>query len=150
MKTIMKRNEGNLGLFPELPMLFDDPYLNKWLQLEPGHNRSRIPAVNIEETDENYEITVEAPGMSKNDFKVELDDNRLVISGEKKQEKEDTNINFLRREFSRESFVRSFVLGEKQVVGEKINAKYTDGILHITVPKSEEFRKKAARTIPIN
>jgi HSP20 family protein len=150
MTALVKRNNG-LSLLPELPSLFNDPFLRDWLPWNGGQEeRGTLPAVNIRETDEVFELSVAAPGMKKEDFKVELDNNRLVISGETKQKNEQTHDNYLRKEYSYQSFVRSFALAEKQVSGEKIQAKYADGILHITIPKSAEAKTKPAKVIPIS
>ena len=72
--------------------------------------RNRMPAVNIREKDNNYEIDIAAPGMKKEEFKVEMDNNILTISAEHKQEKKEEKENFTRREFSYETFSRSFEL----------------------------------------
>jgi HSP20 family protein len=151
MKTLARRNSG-LSLLPELPSLFNDPFFQ---DLFPWSNRSvgdtgTVPAINVQETENAYEISVAAPGMNKNDFKVELDNGRLVISAEHKQTDEKKDENYLRQEYSYQSFVRSFNLGERQVQGDKIQAKYTDGILHLTIPKSEEAKAKAPKVIPIS
>src|SRR5690242_10081573 len=153
MTTLMKRNNG-LNILPELPSVFNDPFLRDWFNW-PNSSSSpeesgTLPAVNIRETDHNYEISVAAPGMTKNDFKVELDNNRLVISGERKHQNEQKEENYLRKEFSYQSFVRTFTLAEKQVKGENIQAKYSDGILHITVPKSDEAKTKPAKIIQVS
>lgn len=153
MTTLVKSN-GGLNLYPEFPSLFDDSFLKNWFRwtdAETGKESGTLPSVNICETDENYEISVAAPGMSKNDFKVEVDNNRLIISGEKKKERETKEEpNYLRREFNYQSFVRSFTLAEKQVHSDKIQAKYTDGILQIMVPKSAEAKTKPTRIIQIS
>ena len=149
--TSLARRNGALGLFPELPSMFDDPFLRNWFNWS-NNDTGTLPAVNIRETNETYDIAVAAPGMTKNDFKVELDptNNRLTISGEKKEQSEDKHGSFLRREFQYNTFFRSFTLGEKQIEGDKISAKYTDGILHITLPKSPDTKTKAAKVIPIS
>lgn len=152
MTTLAKRN-GGLSLLPELPTLFDDPIVRNWFTWPFNRTDSEsgtLPAVNISETNDSYQISVAAPGMTRNDFKVELDNNRLIISGQKNEQKEETSENFLRREFSYQSFTRSFTLAEKQVDGNKIQAKYADGILHITVPKSPETKSKMAKVIPVS
>lgn len=151
MTALVKRNNG-LSLLPELPSLFNDPFFREWLPWTntPTEQSGTLPAVNINETDEAYTLEVAAPGMAKEDFKVQFDNNRLVISGEKKQKNEQSDENYLRREFSYQSFVRSFTLAEKQVNSDKIQAKYADGILHITIPKSAEAKTKAPRVIPIS
>lgn len=152
MTTLVNRNNG-LSLLPELPTLFNDSIVRDWFN---WNNRSEqeastLPSVNISEHDTHYEISVAAPGMTKNDFKVELDNNRLVISGERKQEKDEKQAgNYLRKEFNYQSFVRSFTLAEKQVEREKIQAKYADGILCITVPKTPEAKTKAVKVIQVS
>lgn len=153
MTTLMNRNNG-LSLLPELPTLFNDSIVRDWFQwpaYRTEEEPSTLPSVNICEHDTHYEISVAAPGMTKNDFKVELDNNRLIISGERKQEKEQKNSgNYLRKEFNYQSFTRSFTLAEKQVEREKIQAKYTDGVLCITMPKTSEAKTKAVKTIQIS
>lgn len=109
-----------------------------------------LPAVNVKENDEAFEIEVAAPGMSKNDFRVSLENNLLTISSEKKEEKkEEEKGRFTRREFSYQSFQRSFTVPENLVEGDKISAKYCEGILCITLPKKEEIKPKPAREISI-
>jgi len=109
-----------------------------------------LPAVNVKENDEAFEIEVAAPGMSKNDFRVSLENNLLTISSEKKEEKkEEEKGRFTRREFSYQSFQRSFTVPENLVEGDKISAKYCEGILCITLPKKEEVKPKPAREISI-
>lgn len=109
-----------------------------------------LPAVNVKENDEAFEIEVAAPGMTKNDFRVSLENNLLTISSEKKEErKEEEKGRFTRREFSYQSFQRSFTVPENLVEGDKISAKYCEGILCITLPKKEEIKPKPAREISI-
>lgn len=153
MTTLMKRNNG-LSLLPELPSFFNDPFVRDWFNWS-GNNQPEeagtLPSVNICEHNDSYELTVAAPGMNKADFKVELEDNRLVISGERKQAQEQKQgSNYLRKEFNYQSFVRSFTLAEKQVSRDKIEAKYEDGILHIFIPKTAEAKTKAAKIIQVS
>jgi len=109
-----------------------------------------LPAINVKENSDAYEIEVAAPGMSKNDFRINLEHNRLTISSEKKEEKkEEEKGHFTRREFSYQSFQRSFSVPETLVDAEKITARYSDGILRITLPKKEEVKPKPAREISI-
>ncbi len=153
MTTLMKRNNG-LSLLPELPTFLNDPLVRDWFNWSGNRGEqeaSTLPSVNICEHTDSYELTVAAPGMSKNDFKVELEDNRLIISGERKHEQEQKQgSNYLRKEFNYQSFVRSFTLAEKQVNREKIEAKYIDGILHINIPKTAEAKTKPARIIQVS
>src|SRR6188508_2765702 len=114
--TLVKRN-GNL-LNP-LPLLFDDFFnrdLFNWGNSNFSDTNTTVPAVNIKETAENYEVEVAAPGMTKDDFKVELDGNSLIISSEKTNQKEEKEEErYSRREFSYQSFQRIFNL-QKGVV----------------------------------
>jgi HSP20 family protein len=108
-----------------------------------------LPAVNVKENDEAFEIEVAAPGMTRNDFRISLENNLLTISSERKEEKKEEEGRFTRREFSYQSFQRSFTVPESLVEGDKISAKYCEGILCITLPKKEEVKPKPAREISI-
>lgn len=105
------------------------------------------PAVNIVETEQHFRLEIAAPGLGKEDFRVELEQNRLTISAEKQSEKvEGENVRM--REFAYNSFKRSFTL-PKTVDGERIEAKYEQGVLSLVLPKKEEALPKPARTIEI-
>ncbi|TZF81329.1 Hsp20/alpha crystallin family protein [Pedobacter sp. BS3] len=108
---------------------------------------SRVPAVNICETDGEYHIELAAPGLKKEDFKINLDRNVLNISAEKKTENAENNKKYNRREYSYSSFVRSFALPDS-ADDANIEAEYTDGILRINVAKKEEA-KMASREISV-
>ncbi|HLP50586.1 MAG TPA: Hsp20/alpha crystallin family protein [Chitinophagales bacterium] len=155
MTTTLKRS-GEPNVFSPLPGLqsfFTDPFLRNWFNWDndTAVEDSTLPAVNIGETENTYELAVAAPGMNKNDFKVELENNRLVIKGERKTEKENQQgHNWLRKEYNYTSFQRSFTLAESQVNAEGVKAKYSDGILHISIPKSAEAKNKRARIIQIS
>jgi HSP20 family protein len=109
---------------------------------------STLPAVNIKESKEDYQVEVAAPGMNKDDFKIELENNFLVISSEKEDKKEEEGKEFTRREFSYQSFKRSFSL-PKTIEDSKIKANYKDGVLKITLPKKEEAKEKPKKLITI-
>jgi HSP20 family protein len=114
-----------------------------------GFNNSTMPAVNIKETKEDFVVEVAAPGMKKEDFKIELDNNLLVISSEKEEQNEEKKEgDFTRREFSYQSFKRSFTL-PKTIEDSKIGAHYNDGVLRITLPKKEEAKEKPRKLISI-
>ena len=108
-----------------------------------------IPAVNILENKDEYRIEVAAPGLDKEDFRINLENNVLTVSSEKEEKKEDTNERVMRKEFNYYSFNRSFTL-PMTVNAEKIKANHKDGILHILIPKKEEAREKPAREIKIS
>jgi len=100
---------------------------------------SRVPAANISETPENFHIELAAPGLKKDDFKLNLDRNVLSISAEQKNEHDGKEKNYNKREYSYNSFVRSFTLPET-ADDSKIEAEYTDGILKINIGKKEEAK----------
>src|SRR5690349_9303530 len=149
--TITKRN-GNL--LNHLPTFFDD-FFNRdvfnWNNSNFSDTNTTIPAVNIKETADNYEVQVAAPGMTKDDFKVELDGNSLTISSEKSQQNEQKEgERFSRKEFSYQSFQRTFNLQKDVVDIDKIQARYDNGILHLMIPKKEEVKQKPPRLIQIS
>jgi HSP20 family protein len=148
--TLVKRNGSLLN---PLPMLFDDFFnrdLFNWNHSNFSDTNTSIPAVNIKETAENYEVEVAAPGMTKNDFKVELEGNSLTIGSEKSQQNEEReNEKYFRKEFSYQSFQRTFTLQKEVVDMDKIEAKYENGLLHLMIPKKEEAKQQAPRLIQI-
>jgi len=100
---------------------------------------SRVPAVNIAETENEFHIELAVPGLKKEDFKISLDKNVLSVSTEKKTENIEEGKKFSKREYNYTSFTRSFTLPES-VDQTKINAEYTDGILKLNVAKREEAK----------
>jgi HSP20 family protein len=150
--SILKRNGD---LFPAMPGLFNDFLTRDFFNWGLSNNsltNTTIPAVNIRETKDSFVVEMAAPGMSKKDFRVELDGNMLTISSEKSNEQQDENENerYSRKEFSYQSFQRTFNLPKDVVDAEKIEAKYQDGVLHLVVPKREEAKQKPPRMININ
>ncbi|MGA8854672.1 MAG: Hsp20/alpha crystallin family protein, partial [Christiangramia sp.] len=110
-----------------------------------------IPAVNIMETEDSFNVEVAAPGMNKEDFNIELDKDVLTISSEEKNENETTDKNgrFTRKEFSYSTFKRAFSLPDS-VDSAKISAAYNNGVLEIALPKKEEAKVQAKRLIDIS
>lgn len=106
------------------------------------------PALNIRETDDNFEIELAAPGFGKKDFNVTIDDGCLNISAEKSSKVEEKEENYTRREFSYNSFERSLKIPES-VKEEEIKAKYKDGILSFKLTKKEEAKKRPPKVIEI-
>ena len=136
-----------------LPSFWDN-FLSKdlmdWGSSNFSTTDTTLPAVNVKEKDEAFEIEVAAPGMNKEDFKVNFENNVLTISSEKQEEKkEEEKGRYTRREFSYQSFQRSFTVPQELVEGEKISAKYCDGLLCINLPKKEEVKPKPPREIKI-
>ena len=100
---------------------------------------NRIPAVNIAENENEFNIELAVPGLKKEDLKINLDKNILTVSADKKTEANAETKKYSKREFSYNSFVRSFTLPDS-VDHSKIEADYTDGILNLTVAKREEAK----------
>lgn len=108
-----------------------------------------MPAVNVLEDNDGFQIEVAAPGLGKKDFKIDLENNLLTISSEKTfTDKEEKEGRFMRREFAFGKFKRSFSLPDS-ADGEKINASYREGVLHISIPKKEEAKPRPPRQITI-
>jgi len=149
--SIVKRNNGSL--LPANPRtLFDDFFsreLFNWGNNNYSSTLSTIPSVNIKENELNFEVEVAAPGMEKQDFQITLESNLLTISSAKKNQTEEKNEHYTRREFSYQSFQRSFELAKDVVDEEHIEAKYENGVLKLTIPKTEEAKKPARRLIEI-
>lgn len=144
--TLARRSESTW------PSLFDRFFNNElmdWNMSNFSGPNSTLPAVNVHETDDEYILEVAAPGMSKKDFKINYQNSTLTISSEKQEEKEDKNNNYSRKEFSYQSFQRSFTVPGNVVDTEKISATYADGILNVKIPKREEVKPKPAREIKI-
>jgi HSP20 family protein len=131
------------------PSLVDEFFGNDLLSnVFDGYTGINAPAVNVVEGKEDFRIEVAAPGLEKNDFKLQLENNVLTISSEKENKKEEKDGKYMRREFSYSSFKRSFSL-PNTIEADKIAATHKDGILYITVPKREEAKVKPARQIAI-
>ncbi len=135
-----------------MPVFFDDFFKpwNEWFDKGEGlWNRTlTIPAVNITENKDNYLVSLAVPGMKKDDFKIDVDGNMLTISSEKEETKEEKEKRFTRKEYSYSSFSRSFTLPD-EVNKEKIEAKYEDGVLKLSLPRKEEAKKPAAKQIAV-
>lgn len=108
------------------------------------------PAVNIQETDEKFEMEFQVPGMNKEDFRIKFEDGRLEVSAEMEESTADENDKFIRREFSKRAFKRNFRIAENIVDSDKIVANYKDGILTLTLPKREEAKPEPAKEIAIS
>jgi len=120
-----------------------DRFFNESLSRAGGSSYSFVPKVDIVENETAYEIQVAVPGVAKEDFKIDLNDNLLTISGERKFTKEKKENNFHSIETQYGNFKRSFSLPEN-VDASKISAQYANGILEITVPKDEKKVLKAS------
>lgn len=144
------------GLFPTItsdlfdpttffgPRLFD--FNNDLFDLDLS---VKIPSVNILENTKDYKIQMAAPGLEKKDFHVSVDNGMLTISAEKKMETKEEETNFTRKEFSFNTFSRTFRLPEN-CLPEKVDAKYENGILTLLLPKKEVTMKKTPKEIKVS
>ena len=126
------------------PTLFEDFFKpwNEWFE-NGGNFWNRtlsVPAVNITENKSNYEVSLAVPGVKKDDFRIDVEGNILTISSKKEETKEEKEKKFSRKEYNYSSFSRSFSLPD-EVNKEKIDAVYQDGVLKLTLPKTEEAKK---------
>ena len=137
--TTLRFNQPNLRTI--------DSFLDSLINERPsnqGASGIHFPAVNIIESNDDYQIEMNVPGRNKEDFKISVEKNIMTISysnkvEESKEEKNDTAKKFIKREFITKDFKRSFSLDEK-IDAENIGAKYDDGILYLTLPKKEEVK----------
>jgi len=128
---------------PMLSDIFDDFERRIY---SPFRHEGFMPAANIIENDKTFEIEIAVPGMKKDDFKINLENNVLTVSTEKESEKSEETRNFTRKEFVYGSFRRSFTL-PKIVETDHIKASYENGILKVELPKKEEAKISKEITI---
>lgn len=143
MTLLRRANSGH----PTFSNLLEDIFST----VETGNSfrsENSLPAVNIAENNNEFKIEFAAPGLSKKEFKINLDNNVLTVGSEREVETNESNENYTRREFNYTSFQRSFTLPDS-VNGDKIKAEYNEGILTIEIPKREEAKIKPVREIEI-
>jgi len=134
----------NTGLFPTL---WSDVLTPDWFGGVDRFNPT-LPAVNIREEEKEFVLELAVPGMKKEDFNIEVDDNVLTISMERKDEHEESDSGYTRREFKYTNFKRAFTLPET-VNEDAIEALYKDGILRFSLPKKKEALPKPKRLIEV-
>lgn len=149
METLVKKN----GSFPVMKTFFDDFFardLFDWNNKNFAAVGSNVPSANLKETDSKFEVELAAPGMKKEDFNIEIEDNVLTISSEKQEELEESNKkeHYVRKEYNYTSFSRSFYLPDA-ADDDKVEATYKDGVLHVTIDKKESSKKKVGKRIQI-
>jgi HSP20 family protein len=149
--TLIKRSPG--VYLPSISGMLDDIFTNDlfdWNLKNFSMTNTTLPAVNIKEEDNKFIVEMAAPGLKKDDLKINIEGQMLRISSEKSAEvkEEDEDKKYMRREFSYQSFIRTFNL-PKTVDPDKIEAKYKDGILFLEIPKKEEAKVKPVKEIKI-
>ncbi|HVM88797.1 MAG TPA: Hsp20/alpha crystallin family protein [Puia sp.] len=135
-KAIIRTNEM-------MPRIFDDFFRpwNEWFDNNGLVARTlTIPAVNISEDKNGFNVSVAVPGMKKEDFNIDVNGNLITISCEKEEKKEEKEADYTRKEYNYSSFSRSFTLPD-EINKEKIDARYEDGLLKLSLPKKEEAKK---------
>lgn len=148
--TLAKLSNNWLPSVPSFMNRFLEGDLMDWNSSYYSDANATLPAVNVKETKNDFLVEVAAPGMNKEDFKIDYDNGRLTISSERKNEsKEKDGERITRHEFSYQSFKRSFTISENVVQSDKIEASYKNGILKITLPKRDEIKPKPTRSIEI-
>jgi len=140
--SLIKRNNGSLATRTLLSDFFDtNSFFNDRFFRNLSPDGEWVPAVNIIENEKDYAVELSAPGMKKDDFKIDVTNGVLNISAETKVEKEEKKKNYTRQEFRYESFSRSFTLPEN-ISEENIAAKYEDGVLKLTIAKKAVVPQK--------
>ncbi len=145
MNNLVKRNE----FWPAsstVDQFLNDTFFNWRNEMNGGGG---VPRVNIAETDEEFLVEMAAPGMKRENFNIELDNDLLRISSEVNNTNEEKRDTYTRKEFSYESFTRSFHL-PNSVEADKIKAKYENGLLRLVIPKKEEAKRKPPKAIKIS
>ena len=157
MNTIMncavKRNNSRNSIFNLVNDVFNNDIMMYKRNLKPTRRPMNAINVNILDSDNNYQIDLAAPGLSKKDFNIEIDDKVLTISYETKKEeleekKEDSNVRFIRKEFNNVDFKKSFNLEDENINTDAIEASYNQGILSVVLPKTEVV-KPEKKTIKV-
>jgi len=148
--TLVKRNGRRSEIVPSIWNNFFNNDLFNW-DSNFADSGTSIPAVNIKEKPDSFTVEVAAPGMDKKDFKIEIDGSALTISSERQNESEEKDgENYSRKEFSYQSFYRTFHLPKEVVNADKIEAKYENGLLRLEIPKREEAKQKPVRLIDVH
>ncbi len=136
-----------------IPSIFNRFFDGDWMDWKNSNFadvNSTLPAVNILETKNDFQIELAAPGLKKEDFKINFDNGSLIISSELEEESETKDEKFTRKEFSYRSFQRTFSIPKNLVNHEKITASYENGLLKLTLPKAEEIKQKPVKQIKIS
>ena len=143
MTTLVKTHNGS---FPVLFNAFRNHDANEYLAT--GSASHSLPAANVFENEDGFGLEIAAPGLTKSDFVLNLNQNVLTVSAQKEHNEAENTSKFTRREFTYGSFKRSFTL-PASVNTDAIEATYTDGILKVALPKREEAKPKPVREISV-
>jgi len=147
-RSLTRRSESFPSIFNDFFRPWDSLFDINGGSLLGSLNPISVPAVNIAEQKDHYVVSLAAPGMKKDDFKIDIDGNTLTISAETEETKEEKEDKYTRKEFNYSSFSRSFSLPD-WVNKDKIDATYENGLLKLTLPKTEEARKLSTRHVSV-
>lgn len=145
MRTLARKDQEGYRL-PDFSNLFD---VDRFFPSNWGLGGGNAPSVNVAETDKEYQVEVFAPGFKKNDFSVDVEDDMLHIRAETKQEEKEEKKNYTRKEYHYQSFTRSFRLPEN-IQDDQLAARYEDGVLKITIPKTQAEKEKPSKHIDVS
>lgn len=146
--TTLTKTKPNRNFFPGVFSDFFSPERFFGPGYFEGTTEETVPSVNIKELPDAFQIELAAPGYAKNDFNIRLDEDVLSISAEKKEEKNEDEGRYTRREYAYNSFTRAFTLPANSNP-DLIDARYTDGILRLMMPKKEAEVKNAKKEIKV-
>lgn len=141
----MRRDRDGYRM-PDFSSLFD---VDRFFSSDWGLSRGNAPSVNVAETEKEYQVEVFAPGFKKTDFAVDVEDDMLHIRAESRQEDKEEKKNYTRKEYHYQSFTRSFRLPEN-TKDDQVAARYEDGVLRITIPKTQVETEKQAKHISVD
>ncbi len=144
MNTLMRKNPDLFGGLME--NLWNE---SNWNRPSEFRKHFSIPAVNIKETETEYQLELAAPGLNKEDFNIEVNEGILKLSVSKTNQKEEEKENYTRKEFGFQKFERSFALPKNAIDNENVKAVYTDGILIVSLPK-QKIMKESIKKIAVS
>ena len=147
MHTLTKRNQpvGFNNLFDEL----FEGYFGDWKPARTPSLKKTIPAVNVKENENAFLLELAAPGLKKENFNLEINNNSLTIEATTESKETEEKYNYSRKEFSYESFKRSFTLPKDKIKIEDIEANYSDGVLVVSLPKKPASETNGPRLVEV-
>jgi HSP20 family protein len=160
--TLVKFKKPNTPILRE-PSILQDPFFSDLMNTRRSlFNLNRIfngdnendfeinPSMNVKDNKENYEIEMAAPGLTKDDFNITIEDGVLTVSAEKEEKSEEKQEGYLCKEFSYNTFSRSMILPEMVDENKEVKAQYKDGILKLMLHKKPEAKPKLAKTVKVS
>jgi HSP20 family protein len=147
MNLTLKKNGGLPSLLSDF--FNDKDFFNLDSDFFPSRLGINVPTANITETPKEYKLELAAPGLERKDFNVEVENHTLNISAQKEEEKKEKDGEYSRREYSFNSFSRTFTLPENVKEG-NIDAKYENGVLKVSIPKAKETPVKPAHKVEVS